>query len=230
MRAFLNMSAPRCASAIPLSASPLATAALPWSTPLRSTRKAARFPARHPEYQTFTENLGAGRHAVAFLVNHTGVSTRILEGVDPFLACAVQQDGSALPVTWKCTRLTGYAAAVRRVNPQVGFIEWCDTREVPDWRGAEFDDRDWSTPVTVSRAIGTPRPCTAANPRAIAHALKPIASGEFTETFGYERDDLPARFFLRDLAPASLPPQGVWRRYDLGRVRLMRPNSRNWSP
>jgi len=183
----------------------------------------ARFPAPHPEYQTFTEKLGAGRHAVAFLVNHTGVSTRILEGVDPFLACAVQQDGRALPVTWKCTRLTGYAAAVRRVNPQVGFIEWCDTREMPDWRGAAFDDRDWSTPVTVSRAIGTPRPCTAANPRAIAHALTPIASGEFTETFGYERDDLPARFFLRDLAPASLPPQGVWRRYDLGRVRLMRP-------
>ena len=42
--------------------------------------------------------------------------------------------------------------------------------------------------------------------------------------FGYEKDDPAARFFLRDLAPTDLPPQGVWRRYDLGRVRLGRPN------
>ncbi|HTL28288.1 MAG TPA: hypothetical protein VL282_03670, partial [Tepidisphaeraceae bacterium] len=39
----------------------------------------------------------------------------------------------------------------------------------------------------------------------------------------YELDDIPARFTLRDLKPA-LPPQGLWRRYDLGRVRLGRPN------
>ena len=41
--------------------------------------------------------------------------------------------------------------------------------------------------------------------------------------FGYEKDNPSARFFLRDLAPTDLPPQGVWRRYDLGRVRLGRP-------
>ncbi|HWD38126.1 MAG TPA: hypothetical protein VG944_04705, partial [Fimbriimonas sp.] len=32
-----------------------------------------------------------------------------------------------------------------------------------------------------------------------------------------------ARFFLADLDPKGVPAQGVWRRYDLGRVRLGRP-------
>src|SRR5690606_20308967 len=71
--------------------------------------------------------------------------------------------------------------------------------------------------------IGAPQPLTIANPRAIIRTTQLIASGDLVETFGYERDDVPARSFLRDLAPTELPPQGVWRRYDLGRVRLMRP-------
>jgi len=183
----------------------------------------ARFPVAFPECQTFRAELGAGRHALAFLVNHAGVPTRLMEGVDSFLACNVRTAGRELALRWKCTRLAGYVPAVRRVNPQFAFIEWCDTRQVPDWPAAGFDDRAWSDPVTVTRAIGPVKPYAAANPRALLHELTLAAAGEFTETFGYERDDVPARFFLRDLAPDGLPPQGVWRRYDLGRVRLMRP-------
>src|SRR5258708_18760321 len=47
----------------------------------------ARFPAAFPEYQTYREKLGAGRHTLAFLVNHIGISTRMLQPVEPFLAC-----------------------------------------------------------------------------------------------------------------------------------------------
>lgn len=184
----------------------------------------ARYPHAFPEYQTFTAKLAPGRHTLALLVNHIGISTRILEPIDPFVSCEAVVNETAIPVAWKCMHFTAYASAVRRVNPQLGFIEWCDTRQLPDaWQSADFDDTAWHEPVAVTRPLGQLQPLAIANPRSIEHPLQPIGSGRLTETFGYERDDIPARFFLRDLAPAALPPQGSWRRYDLGRVRLMRP-------
>ncbi|MEZ5413890.1 MAG: hypothetical protein R3F03_06195 [Opitutaceae bacterium] len=184
----------------------------------------ARFTRAHPEYQTFTAELAAGRHTLAFLVNHLGVSTRILEPITPFLACSAERAGKPVALAWKCTRLAAFTGGVRRVNPQLGFIEWCDTRKLPEqWTELEFDDSQWSTPVAATPELGPLQPLTIANSRALTHTPQLIATGELVETFGYERDDVPARFFLRDLAPAELPPQGVWRRYDLGRVRLMRP-------
>lgn len=193
-----------------------------WLDGVRFCEGPARFPAAFPEYQTVRRRLAGGRHVLGFIVNHIGVSTRILEGIGPFLGCAVHADHSPRPLTWKCTQLGAFAPHVRRLNPQLGFIEWCDTRSLPEWTAAEFDDQAWDAAVTVSRGIGAPQPLATADTRAIEQALTPLAAGTLTETFGYERDDIPARFFLRDLAPA-LPAQGVWRRYDLGRVRLMRP-------
>lgn len=182
-----------------------------------------RYPLAFPEYQSCHEQLGAGNHALAIQVLHLGVFSRSLLIIEPFLACTVLAGGKEIPLRWKCCRLSGYASQVRRINPVLGFIEWCDTRQVPDWLTPSFDDREWATPVPVTRPIGPMRPLPCANPRELVHELTPAAVGELVETFGYERDDIPGRFFLRDLAPAELPPQGVWRRYDLGRVRLMRP-------
>jgi hypothetical protein len=182
-----------------------------------------RYPLAFPEYQTCRERLGAGRHTLAVHVLHLGVFSRSILVIEPFLACAVFADGGELPLRWKCSRLTGYASQVRRINPVLGFVEWCDTRQVPNWLPPAFDDREWSEPVPVNRPIGEMHPLPCANPHALVHPLAPAAFGELVETFGYERDDVPARFFLRDLQPTELPPQGVWRRYDLGRVRLMRP-------
>jgi hypothetical protein len=183
----------------------------------------ARFTAAFPEYQIFREKLGAGRHTLAIQVHQLNAPTRSLVPMDPFLACTAQAGGREIPLRWKCLRLAGYASQVRVVNFQLGFIEWCDTREIPDWTPLSFDDQAWIEPAPVTRALGPQRLLTCANPHAFPHELKSLASGVFVEMFGYDRDDPPARFFLRDLAPASLPPQGVWRRYDLGRVRLMRP-------
>lgn len=184
----------------------------------------ARFPKTHPEYQTFTADLAAGRHTLAFLVNHIGVPTRLLDLTAPFIACHAEQSSQPIELLWKCTRFDAYVSGVRRINPQLGFIEWCDTRQLSEtWNAVAFDDSPWPTPVPASPEIGAPQPLTIANPRAIIHAPQLLASGDLVETFGYERDDVPARFFLRDLAPTELPPQGIWRRYDLGRVRLMRP-------
>ena len=183
----------------------------------------ARFTPAFPEYQTYAEKLGAGRHVIALQVRHLGVPTRSLVTMDPFLACTVQAGGREIPVRWKCLRLPGYTPAVRFINFMLGYVEWCDTRELPEWRPPAFDDASWVAPVPVTRPLGPLTPLPSANTRAIPRDIKLLASGSFVEIFGYDKDDPPARFFLRDLAPASLPPQGIWRRYDLGRVRLMRP-------
>lgn len=42
------------------------------------------------------------------------------------------------------------------------------------------------------------------------------------ENFGYENDDVPARFYLRYLNDETYPKEGIWLRYDLGKVRLFR--------
>ncbi|MEY3774421.1 MAG: hypothetical protein RLZZ129_1201 [Verrucomicrobiota bacterium] len=184
----------------------------------------SRLPKDHPEYQTHSARLAAGRHVLAFVVSHHGVATRMLAALPPFLACRARAGGEEVALTWRCQRLAAYTPQVRRVNPQLGFIEWCDTRLLPvGWQQSDFDATGWSEPGPVEPGIGPQHPLSTANPRAIVHQPALLAEGTLVESFGYERDDIPARFFLRALAAASLPPQGVWRRYDLGRVRLMRP-------
>jgi hypothetical protein len=183
----------------------------------------ARFPKTHPQYQTYLANLKPGRHVLAVQVHNIGVPTRMLENLPPFLYATASAEGRTIPLSWKCTHLDGYAPQVRRINPQLGWIEWCDTRLVPAWQSLDFDDKSWKEPAVVARDLGKLESLPTTNPRAIVHSLKPLASGRLAETFGYERDDPAARFFLRDLDAATAPPQGVWRRYDLGRVRLARP-------
>lgn len=184
----------------------------------------ARFPAAYPEYQTFRIHLSAGLHTIAFQVHQIGEVTRILDNPEPFLYCIVKEKGKEIPVNWKCIRLDGYESQVKRINPELGYIEWCDTRQVPaNWQNSDFDDTKWSVPVTVERKLGTLKSLTENNTLSILHSLEPVSSGQFVDRFGYERDNPAARFFLRDLAPGKTPPLGIWRRYDLGRVRLMRP-------
>ncbi|MBN1346720.1 MAG: hypothetical protein JXQ73_28780 [Phycisphaerae bacterium] len=184
----------------------------------------ARYPLRHPEYESRRIRLAAGGHVLAVQAHHLGVTTRMLVDMPPFVLCQVIVEGKEVPVQWKCSRLGGYHSQVRRINPQLGWIEWCDTRQLPDrWRMPGFDDAAWTPPVAAKTKIGPIRRADLAPVRHITHAVKAIAEGPLAETFGYELDDIPARFFLRDLARGDLPAQGVWRRYDLGRVRLARP-------
>ena len=184
----------------------------------------ARFPADYPEYQTYKIHLSAGHHTLAIEVHQIGVVTRILDNPEPFFYCVVKDVGREIPVSWKCERLKGYESQVRRINPELGYIEWCDTRQLPQgWKKVDFDDSRWNEPMIVPRKLGKLAPLSTANTRSIVHLLKPMASGEFVNKFGYDQDDPAARFFLCNLSPKETPSQGVWRRYDLGRVRLMRP-------
>jgi len=188
------------------------------------TEGPARFHIRHPEYQVHSLNLPAGKHVLAVQVHHIGVVTRMLDNMLPFLYAVVRAGDRDIPIQWKCARLGGYAPQVKRLNPQFGWIEWCDTRHIPvRWREAAFDDTAWAAPVPAKTRIGPLKPVTIASVQSFTHPGKIIAQGPLAESFGYELDNQAARFFLRDLSCQKLPPQGLWRRYDLGRVRLMRP-------
>lgn len=183
-----------------------------------------RYDLAHPQYQVTPLKLSAGKHVIAVQTQHIGVTTRMLVDMPPFVYCELLLNDKPMQIDWKCAKLTGYQPQVRRINPQVGWIEWCDTRKDPaGWQAVEFDDHGWQPPTAVTPAIGEPKPTSIGPVKHFVHKLRPMADGQLAERFGYEFDDVPGRFMLRDLAPAEYPPQGVWRRYDLGRVRLGRP-------
>ncbi len=184
----------------------------------------ARYPESHPQYDRHQLHLAAGRHVVAFHVQYFGVETRMLTNIPPYLDIQVMDGDSPIQVAWKCQHLAGYQSQVRRINPELGWIDWCDTRAVPvHWEQTGFDDSNWGEPVSVDPGISTPEPISIGEVNSIIHELTAAASGPLAERFGYMLDDVPARFFLRDLECKDVPRAGTWRRYDLGRVRLGRP-------
>lgn len=184
----------------------------------------ARFEVKHPQYLSRRLKLAAGKHVLAVQLHHIGAETRILLDMPPFLYCKVVLGETEVPVAWKCTLLPGYRPGVRRINPQLGWIEWCDTQQNPaDWQLPGFDDAGWTQPAQAKTKLGGIEPVTLAPLRYLTHPARQIAQGRLAEVFGYELDDIPARFTMRDLVCDKLPPQGVWFRYDLGRVRLARP-------
>jgi hypothetical protein len=170
--------------------------------------------------------LEPGSHHLAALVHHRGVPTRILANLPPFFACRVLAGEKTIPVEWRCRRLPGYSA-VRRINPQLGWIEWCDTRKNPRaWADAAFDDQSWETPVVRNLPIGPMTPLSSALPLTQPVVARTLAEGPLAATFGYETDDVSASFFLSDLRCDRMPADGWWKRYDLGKIRLIRPRFR----
>ena len=183
-----------------------------------------RYAPAYPEYQTKKATLPKGDHLVAVQVHNLGIQTRILDAIQPFLFCSILQQGREVPLSWKCAPLTGYEHVNRRINAELGWVEWADTQKLPyKWQTRDFDDAAWKTPVAVKRDLGTFAPSQIGNVKAIEITPILMAEGRLAEVYGYELDNPSARFFLRDLVCDKLPPQGVWRRYDLGRVRLARP-------
>lgn len=195
-----------------------------WVDGMYFTEGPDRYTAAYPEYQRRRIELNKGTHTIAVQVQYEGVATRILHEIQPFLYVHAEVSGKEVPIAWRCQQLTGYSSQVRRINPQLGWIEWLDSRQLQrDWQLPSFDDTAWTTPVFVERPLGG---FTASRIAPVQHfVLHPtlIASGELAEVFGYPGDNPGASFFLRELSADNYPAQGVWRRYDLGRVRLSRP-------
>ena len=98
-----------------------------------------RYAIDRPEYQVEKRPLEAGEHVLAFHAHHVGVDTRILMNTAPFLRCEVLADGEPCLIEWVCQPLTSQTSGARRINPQLGWIEWRDTRLDPaEWRDPEL--------------------------------------------------------------------------------------------
>ena len=183
-----------------------------------------RYAAAYPEYQSKKVNLGKGDHLVAIQVHNEGIETRILDAIQPFLLCSLLEGGKEIHILWKCQQLDGYEKTNFRINAELGWVEWVDMRKLPEnWQYMNFDDSEWGIPVKVNRELGSFSQSKIANVKSLEILPGLMAEGKLAEIYGYEKDNPSARFFLRDLACEKLPPQGVWKRYDLGRVRLSRP-------
>ncbi|MBU3666489.1 MAG: hypothetical protein FGM15_11530 [Chthoniobacterales bacterium] len=183
-----------------------------------------RFALERPEYQSVRISLDAGRHVLAFHAHHTGVETRILKDTPPFVWCEVLSGRHQVPVEWKSRLLESQTSQVRRINPQLGWVEWRDTRKEPEgWERLEFDDADWGAPVHDASPLPEPVAADLDPVQTFPHRLTCLAEGPLAATFGYAADEPAHAFFVRDRVCRDLPASGVWRLYDLGRVRLGRP-------
>jgi hypothetical protein len=185
-----------------------------------------RYPAGHPEYDRTRIALAAGHHVLAVHVHHLGVETRLLAAIDPFLCIEIStKENPDLPIAWRCRELPGFARTGRRLNPELAWIQWEDTRKNPNnWQAPDFEDKDWMPAHPMHPKLGTVDQPSIASVSSRNCPAQQIAHGPLAEKFGYAMDDIPARFFLRDLECRLVPPTGIWRRYDLGRVRLARPD------
>ncbi len=180
----------------------------------------ARFALAYPEYQTVVLHPSPGAHVLAVHAHNDGATTRMLSTMPPFFWCRVSEGA----VDWKCARIPGYRPRARRISDILGWIDWVDTSAIwPDWQAPQFDDSSWLKPADVDPGIGPMKEANLGPLQMIERPMRLLAQGRLTENYGYENDDPAVRFFLRDLDPQGVPSQGVWRRYDLGRVRLGRP-------
>ena len=183
-----------------------------------------RFDPAQAEYITHTTPLSGGRHVIALHVVHEGVGSKRQPLCPSFVWCRVLVAGQSIATMWRCIQLPGYAPSTRRINGDLGWIDCCDTRQNPlGWELPQFDDASWPMAMPATHALAEIRASGIRLLLATGHRLEPVASGFAAEAFGYADNDPPVRLFLRDLQCEELPPQGVWRRYDLGRVRLGRP-------
>lgn len=183
-----------------------------------------RYALAYPEYQSKKAAMGKGNHMLAVQVHYEGMETRILKEIKPFLFCRVLSKGFEIPINWKCEQLKAYERTGLRINAQLGWVEWLDTRKIEEnWKNANFDDTNWEIPSAVNRELGVFSSSKINHVKALEIVPNQITEGKLAEVYGYEKDNPSARFFLRDLVCDQLPPQGVWKRYDLGFVMLARP-------
>ena len=139
-------------------------------------------------------------------------------------------------ISWKCVKLEGYIPSGERISELFSWIEWVDTSKNPlNWKEIDFDDSLWKTPIEVYPKIGIPKPLELAEILHPVHKLSHIAEGFLSGPFEKkEIPDWPEKeslswyhrnlFENKDIGDDGPPENqmGIWRRYDLGRIRLGR--------
>lgn len=180
-----------------------------------------RFDAAHPQYEELIMRLSAGKHVLSAEVHGENVETRILRKMPPFFGADILGEHGEIAVGKKASILRT-PEVWRRINPQ---LSWCENRDlsyIPDFHGITFDASEWHSPVEVFPDIGALEKADLGKIRRDKLDAKISGRGQLAENFGYCGDDDPVRFFLRNLNTDRNPADGIWLRYDLGKVRLFR--------
>jgi hypothetical protein len=185
----------------------------------------ARFPGRQVDYATHRVLLEAGEHVLAFHAHHLGIDTRLNQAITPpFVAAKVYSGNKSLPLIWRGCLAESYQRTGRRLGCVLGWVEWCNTILIPkNWRETTFRDSHWQKPsVRRSPPSWTWRPVDLAPILPLEVPAKKIAEGSLVNMSLLHHDPTSA-FVTRTLHTHSLPTQGRWARWDLGRVCLLRP-------
>jgi len=182
-----------------------------------------RFHPSYPEYQKRKLNLSKGSHLIAVQVHYAGIEVRYHKDIKPFLYFKMLDGNLEVPVLWKADYLKGYIASGRRINGNLGWIEWCDFNALQEkWQQPEFDDSSWQPTVFVPRDLGAFSASRLDAVKFIPIKPKLITQGELAEIYGVFNDLPGSTFYTRDLDSKNYPPEGVWYRFDLGKVMLSR--------
>ena len=171
----------------------------------------------HPEYETIKCAINKGKNVIYAVVHSIGIPTRMTMNRQPFFTCAAE----GFKIQWKCRHLDAYESKIRRINPQLGWIESCRTEKLSEHlREIGLDDTDWLLPdIQDDSSV-----CTQVGEASVKHielnALC-IGAGTLSQRFGYEYDDIPVAFYMRSLINQNhSAPDGIWRRYDLKKTCL----------
>lgn len=180
-----------------------------------------RFDDAHPACETVPCKVRQGVNVIYAVVHSIGVPTRMLMNTAPFFACGAPET----EICWKCARLEAYQSKVRRINPQLGWMECCRIDKLPcEPEGAAFQAENWETPVFLENGRDPYGNFTNAAAKSVSLAeleAAPAGGGLLSQRFGYENDDIPAAFYLRALQPVdAADAEGLWIRYDLRKICL----------
>jgi len=185
----------------------------------------ARFAPEHPEYDEMSLFMLPGERLLTVVVHDYGVHTRIIMGgIPPFLQCEAVGGRGPYELRWMCRELEAYGHIDRRINAQLGWMEICDTRLLPDL-SQPFDESVCRNPAVILDPLRrqTCMPKTVGDSLTLTVEGSRLMQGKYADQFGYADDDPPIRFISRDLHP-DLPADGCWLRFDLGKVGLYRPS------
>jgi alpha-L-rhamnosidase len=192
----------------------------------------ARFDAAFPEFLLASEPLRAGPHLLAVHAHFHGVTSRITSAEIPgfFLVEVRGADAKRIPISWKGIPSPAYQRLGRRLGCVLGPVEWCDTRLLPSrWTDATFPDQDWPSASPVSATLGPLRDAALAKISLRERPVMKISEGPLVNQSPIDHDP-PMNFVTREIHASQIPADGIWQRFDLGRVQLGRPRLRVNAP
>lgn len=186
-----------------------------------------RYVPAMPEFHEQSIHLSTGHHRLAVHAHGEGLTTRRTAPLPNFMWVRLSTRNGEVPLMWRGRHLHEYEQTKIRTSPLQGWLESIPVAWKEDWRNEDTRGTDWNEVGTVpalSDVLGTPTRTDAPLATSTVTAIVPMAAGRYRDSYtGYRLDDPTVQFMLADCdPPRDDDADGVWTRYDLGRVRIGR--------